>query len=409
MNIQVVSANLLSLVRRRLVSAHGTLVLGLGYAVSQGAVLAVTPWLARRHDASEFGLLANLLSVANIAINLGALRLDHAILVSESEGDAHHLRDAALLLALVWGAGVVAFMQIAGIWTGGWSSLAWQVGVTALLATATQTVATALLRRGRIRSVALLRASQGILFAVFALATRAGLGTCFMLSWGVGALAFLAWVNSPPKLAVLVPTVARYGRFPLLGSLGSLMDVVAFSVVVWAMSSAYGLAECGRVTQAQRLAGAPMMLLALPLGQILQRRWADDARCGGRQLASSFRRVFLVLCALAVVWVLGIMALGPHLIRVVLGPGWVEDRWVLVALSAAVSVRAVVSPLSGMLVVHRAFGRSVAWQASYLAVALAVLPAAGSHLDVRSFVFLYAGVEVTMYVAYALVIRRSVL
>jgi O-antigen/teichoic acid export membrane protein len=406
---RAISAGLLSLVHGRPSSAHGALVLGLGYAVSQGAVLAATPWLARRHDASEFGLLANLLSVANIAINLGALRLDNAILVSESEGDAHHLRDAALLLALVWGAGVVAFMQLAGIWADGWSSPAWLVGVTVLLATATQTVAMALLRRGRIRSVALLRASQGILFVVLAMVTRAGLGTCFALSWGVGALAFFPWRDAPPRLAMLISTVRRYGRFPLLGSLGSLMDVVGFSVVIWAMSSGYGLAECGRVTQAQRLVGAPMMLLALPLGQILQRRWANDARDGGHRLASSFTCVFTALVTLAAIWVLGITAFGPQLIRIVLGAGWVEDRWVLVALAAAVCVRAVVSPLSGLLVVRRAFGRSVAWQASYLAVALAVLPAACTRLDVHSFVFLYAGVEVTMYVVYALMIRRLVL
>jgi O-antigen/teichoic acid export membrane protein len=126
-------------------------------------------------------------------------------------------------------------------------------------------------------------------------------------------------------------------------------------------------------------------------------------------LASSFTCVFTALVTLAAIWVLGITAFGPQLIRIVLGAGWVEDRWVLVALAAAVCVRAVVSPLSGLLVVRRAFGRSVAWQASYLAVALAVLPAACTRLDVHSFVFLYAGVEVTMYVVYALMIRRLVL
>ena len=69
---------------------------------------------------------------------------------------------------------------------------------------------------------------------------------------------------------------------------------------------------------------------------------------------------------------------------------------------------AVVSPLSGLLIVRREFGRSVAWQAAYLVIALAVLPAAASRIDLHSFVWLYSGLEIFMYSVYFFVIRRSV-
>ncbi len=384
------------------------LMLACGYAVSQGVVLLATPWLARRFDAAEFGLLANLLSVSNIALNLGSLRLDHAILVSESDDDARQLRDAALVLALLWGAATAGFMLLSGQWVAMWPDLAWLIGATVLLVTATQAVAMSLMRRGRIRSVAALRASQGTVFVVLALTSGMGLGWCFAFSWGLGALAFVPWAMMRPRLTPILSTVSRYGRFPLLGSLGTLMDVVGFSVAVWSMSSAYGLAECGRITQAQRLVGAPMMLLALSLGQVLQRRWADDALEIGHSLTSSFRRVFAILAALAIAWVVVILLLGPQLAQLVLGAGWVEDRWMLAALSAAVCVRAVVSPLSGVLIVRREFGKGIAWQAAYLAIAVVVLPAAATRIDIRSFVFLYSAMEGVMYCAYLVVIRRSV-
>jgi hypothetical protein len=299
-------------------------------------------------------------------------------------------------------------MLLSGQWVAMWPDLAWLIGATVLLVTATQAVAMSLMRRGRIRSVAALRASQGTVFVVLALTSGMGLGWCFAFSWGLGALAFVPWAMMRPRLTPILSTVSRYGRFPLLGSLGTLMDVVGFSVAVWSMSSAYGLAECGRITQAQRLVGAPMMLLALSLGQVLQRRWADDALEVGHRLTSSFRRVLAILTALAIAWVVVILLLGPQLAQLVLGAGWVEDRWMLAALSAAVCVRAVVSPLSGVLIVRREFGKGIAWQAAYLAIAVAVLPAAATRIDIRSFVFLYSAVEVVMYCAYLVVIRRSV-
>jgi O-antigen/teichoic acid export membrane protein len=408
MSVLAIPARIIASMRDQRGSANRVFLIGLGYAVSQGTVLLATPWLARRFDAVEFGLLANLLSVSNIAINLGALRLDHAILVSDSDGDAQHLRDAALLLALLWGTAIAGFLLLSGRWMAMGPDLPWLVGTTVLLVTATQAIAMVLMRRGRIRSVAVLRASQGVVFVALALTLDMGLGYCFALSWGLGALAFLPWAVARPRLAMVASTVVRYGRFPLLGSIGSLMDVVGFSVAVWAMSTSYGLAECGRVTQAQRLVGAPMMLLALSLGHVLQRRWADDVLHGGHQVAPNFRRVFVVLASLAIAWVFVILLIGPQLARLVFGPGWIEDRWLLTALSAAVSVRAVVSPLSGLLIVRREFGRSVAWQAAYLVIALAVLPAAASRIDLHSFVWLYSGLEIFMYSVYFFVIRRSV-
>jgi O-antigen/teichoic acid export membrane protein len=389
-------------------TANRTLVLASGYAVGQGAVLLATPLLSRRFDAAEFGLLANLVSVSNIALNLGALRLDHAILVSDSDGDAHQLRDAALVLALLWGTAIAAFLFLSGQWIPSWKDVAWLIGSTVLLVTATQVIAMSLMRRGRFRSVAVLRASQGIVFVALALSSGLGLGLSFALSWILGALSFLPWAIARPRLAPILSAVSRYGRFPLLGTLGTLMDVVGFSVAVWSMSCAYGLAECGRITQAQRVVGAPMMLLSLSLGQVLQRRWADDALDGGTELASSFRRMFALLSALAIAWLLAIMLFGPQLTYLVLGAGWVEDRWMLIALSAAVCLRAVVSPLSGVLVVRREFGKAVVWQAAYLAIASTVFPLAASRVDVRSFVLLYSSVEIAMYSAYLVVIRRSV-
>ena len=396
---------------RTFIDRRGTvnraLVLASGYAISQGVVLLAMPLLARRFGTADFGLLANLLTVSNIALNLGALRLDHAILVSDTEDDANRLRDAALTLALLWGIVIAAPMLLLSRWGSLWPEYVWLVSTTVLLVTSTQAVAMTLLRQGRIRSVAILRASQGVMFVALALTSGMGLGLSFAFSWILGAMSFLPWALVRPRLGPMISATMRYGRFPMLGSLGTLMDVVGFSVVVWTMSSSFGLADCGRITQAQRLVGAPMLLLALSLGPVLQRSWADDVSAGPVRLVSSFRRACNLLTITAIAWLLVVVLCGPQLTHILLGEGWVEDRWLLAALSAAACARSVVSPLSGILIVRREFKKCTAWQAAYFAIAVVVLPAAASWIDLRSFVFLYSAFEIVMYCTYLVIIRRS--
>jgi len=398
----------LTVVSLRSSAARSALVVGLGYAISQGVVLLATPWLARLHGAAEFGVLANLISVANIAVAVGALRLDQAILVTDSNDDAVGLRDGSLVLALVWGLISVGVSALSGGWGQQWVTSVLTVGLTVSLSTATQTVAMALLRDGRVRTVGLLRASQGILFVVLALSTGCSLGVCYALSWSAGAMVFLSWRGNPPQFGRLAALVSRYRQFPLLGSFGSVLDVVGFSMLVWVMSSGYGLAECGRVTQVQRVVGAPAMLLALPLSQLLQRKWAQELAAGGEGLSSSFGQVFRWLLAAALVWTATVVMFGPTIVQSVLGAGWEEDRWVISALAVAVCVRGVVSPLSGMLVVRRAFSRAVVWQSAYLASALVVLPVASYNLDLRAFVFVFVALDVLMYAVYLATIYRSI-
>jgi len=398
---------MLLFVSLRSTAAGKAFVVGLGYAISQGVVLLATPWLARRYEAAEFGVVANLISVANIAVAVGALRLDQAMLVADSDDDAAGLRNCSLVLALVWGFMSIPVSALSGAWAQPWATSVLTAGLTIFLATATQTTAMELLRDGRVRTVGLLRASQGILFVVLAFTTGYSLGFCFALSWSAGAMVFLLWRGEPPRLKPLVMLVSRYRPFWLIGSFGSILDVVGFSMLVWVMSSGYGLAECGRVTQVQRVVGAPAMLLALPLSQLLQWKWAQELRAGGGGLSSSFSQAFRLLVALALLWIVTIFLFGPAIVRGVLGAGWGGDRWEIAALSIAVCARGIVSPLSGLLVVKRAFSQAVGWQASYLATALIVLPLASNQLDLRSFIFVFVALDVLMYSIYLFIICRS--
>jgi O-antigen/teichoic acid export membrane protein len=388
-------------------AASKAFVVGLGYAISQGVVLLATPWLARLHEVAEFGVLANLTSVANIAVAVGALRLDQAMLVADSDDEAMGLRDCSLVLALVWGFLSIPVSAFSGAWAQPWATSVLTVGLTTFLATATQTVAMALLRDGRVRAVGLLRASQGILFVALAFTTGCSLSVCFALSWSAGAMVFLSWRGKPPRFKPLAALVSQYRQFSLLGSFGSILDVLGFSMLVWVLSSGYGLAECGRVTQVQRVVGAPVMLLALPLSQLLQRKWAQELGAGRDGLSSSFHQAFRWLVALAVLWIATILMFGPAIVRGVLGAGWAEDRWEIAALSIAVCARGIVSPLSGLLVVKRAFSHAVGWQAAYLATVLVALPLASNHLDLRNFIFTFVALDVLMYATYFAIISRS--
>jgi O-antigen/teichoic acid export membrane protein len=406
MRASLFQGRFISKLKERCGSANHAFVLGGGYALGQGAILVSTPWISRQFNANDFGLLANLLTVSNIAMNLGALRLDQAILVSDSERDALHLRNAALCLAVAWGIVLTIIVWLAGTSISFHPDAAWLIGGTVLLATATQVACVEMVRRGRILGASAVRASQGVLFVALAMGSGLGLGVSFVLSWSAGAWALVRWTESRSHLASMLATVKRYSQFPLIGSLGTLVDVVGFSIVVWVISGMFGLAESGRVTQAQRVVGAPLMVLAIALGPVLQKRWAEGLLRGDTSVEASFRRVLWALASLAVVWVLLIALAGPWLGRLVLGAGWIEDRWMLIALAVAVCARGVVSPLSGLIVARRELGRGLTWQLAYFLVAVTVLPLAARLLDLRSFVLAYSAMEAGMYFVYLLMIRK---
>lgn len=380
--------------------------LGIGTAIGQGVVLAGTPLLVRIYGPASFGILALLLTATNISIAVGCARFDLALPSAPEEDVAPLARlCAAIALALALAITLAAAVAAPHLPAGAFRELARHpllLGLTVLSGALFQLVSSTQLRREAIAVMAALRALQGVIFVALALLPAIGLLWAQALSY-VPAMLLLPTVLGRGRAGEVRAVVTRYRTFATLGLPGAVLDVVGYSLCIWIVTYAYGATGSGELSQVQRIVGAPLMLVSISLGQILLRQSAEmaDDPDGLRRLLVRL----LGLMAGAAVVALGALALvGKPVLGVVLGSKWDIDTPFILAISAAVFVRAIVSPVSAVLATARRFDLALRWQLLYFASASVLFTLATRTLTLDDFVIFYALHEMVLYLIYLRII-----
>lgn len=367
-------------------------------------MLAATPWLVRVYGPASFGLLALLITATNISSAIGCARLDLAL---PSAGDT----DAPTLLrlcAIVGFIGAVAVTTVAQLLTLGGAvdevaGRPFQLGLCVLFAANFQAASSMLLARGQIPAMATLRGGQGLIFVLLALFSQVGLLWAQVLSYAPGALVLgimLARLGPGPRL---VDVAKRYRSFALLGLPGAVLDVVGYSLCIWIVTYAYGTAGSGEFSQVQRIVGAPLLLVSISIGQILLRETAhlrDDLP----RLKLLLERLLMLFAGGAAVALILLALVGEPVLGWLLGSGWHIGTVFIVAISAAVFIRASVSPVSAILATFNRFDLALRWQMLYFASAVTMFTLASRLLPLGGFVVFYAVHEIILYLIYLRII-----
>ena len=382
--------------------------LGIGTAVGQGVILAGTPMLVRLYGPASFGVLALLITATNISVATGSARFDLA-LPSADEEDVTALARLCVMVAAMLATTVALVAAVAANFGLGSGALREIVGHPILLglcvffAATFQAASSVLLRQGRITAMAVLRGVQGLLFVLLALRPSVGLLWAKALSFAPGCLFLPAVLLSGDTGRTVRSAASRYRTFAILGLPGTILDVVGYSLCIWIVTAAYGAAGSGELSQVQRIVGAPLMLVSLSLGQILLRQSAELGN-DLPQLKLLVTRLLMLLTAGAVV-ALGVLALvGEPVLGWLLGSKWEVGTTFIVAISAAVFVRACVSPISAILATFRRFDLALRWQVLYFVSAATLFTLASRSLSLDSFVVFYAVHEAVLYLIYLRVI-----
>ncbi|HEY4301532.1 MAG TPA: hypothetical protein VGM73_11700 [Candidatus Didemnitutus sp.] len=382
-----------------------------GTVVGQGLVLLATPILARLYSPAEFGSLALLTTVCNIATAVACLRYDLAIPSAPTPDSSGLLRVAigiagatAILTALV----LLAAGHLLGRIGLGMEDHPVLTGICVFLVGTYQATNAWLLARGRFGGVAWLRMAQGGGFCVLALFPSVGLLWSLALSYGGGLLGLRGLFHHRRSEAEAGwrETAIRYRDFPLLSLPGAVLDVCGYSVCVWVVAAAYGSGAAGNFSQVLRLTGAPLMLISLSVGQILLKQTADLA-AHGAALRHLIHRILGFMAILATLGLLALWLVGPPLFSRLLGAGWNVDRRLIVSVGVAVFARACVSPLSTVLITLRRFGHAMTWQALYFCSSLIVLPILARRLAFESYLTYYGLHEAVFYGFYLMLIYRA--
>ena len=389
----------------------GAGVVALGTAIGQGVVLLATPYFARTYTPAQFGQLALLASISNIAAAVGCLRYDLAIPGSDQR-DARPLVVLCTLasagIALATAFGLTALTGFVQLRVPAPFDSPLMIGACILLVGLQQAALGHAIRRRAYKSVAGVRLLQGVSFTAMAALPMLGLVWSHVLSF-VAALPVLRQSlrrNSGEEQRLGVVALS-HREFPLQSLPGAVLDVVGFSVCVWVLTGAYGNTEAGHFSQVQRIVGAPLMLVGISIGQVLLRHSADlvDDRPALRSL---LLRILKSLGLIATVTLAGVSLAGEPVLHSLLGAQWRVDTEFLVLVAIAVLVRACVSPLSVVLVTLRRFDLGLAWQFAYFVSALALMPWIASSVGSTGFLRFYALHECLFYFAYLAIINFAI-
>lgn len=383
--------------------------LGLGTVIGQGLVLAGTPLLVRIYGPASFGVLALVMTATNISVATGCARFDLA-LPSADDDDVPGLAWLCTLVGATAAMLAALAAMVASAWLspgGAWGEIVHRpllVASSVFFPATYQAASSVLLRHNRIRAMAMLRASQGAIFLALALIQGVGLLWAQALSFAPGCLFLAAALVRLTGVKTTIGDVAtRYRSFALLGLPGAVLDVVGYSLCIWIVTAAYGTAGSGELSQVQRIVGAPLMLVSMSLGQILLRQ-SVALRDDLPRLRQLVLRLIGLLGAGAFGALVLIALVGERFMDLFLGGKWDVSTGFIVALFAAVFVRAAISPVSVILATFRRFDLALRWQLLYFVSAISLFSLASHTLSLTGFVAFYAVHEAVLYLVYFRVI-----
>jgi O-antigen/teichoic acid export membrane protein len=391
--------------------ARGASIVAAGTVLGQGAILIVTPWLARIYTPADFGALALIATVTNVATRGACLRYDMA-LPSAPEEHGRPLFIVAIVAAMVVASTAFFVCEIINFIHG--APLRppfdepWIIGTCVLLVGVYQAGMAWATRLRAFSSVAGLRIAQGLCFSGLAASHFVSLVFAQVVSFATALPTVFKGLRGGKGRDIGAFRVARLHRqFPLLSLPGAMLDAVGYSLCIWIISAVYGAPDAGQFSQIQRLIGGPLMLTAQSLGQVLLKHSAD-ATYSSEAMRRLFSRLRFSLIGLAGCVVTCTAAFGTPILHLLLGAQWRVNFEFIVPLAVAVSARACASPLSTFLITLRRFDISLYWQIAYFLSALIVLRLLASHLSFESFAIAYGCHELVFYAGYLWLIGTAV-
>ncbi|MFN8178455.1 MAG: oligosaccharide flippase family protein [bacterium] len=316
------------------------LTLATGAALAQFLSAAAAPVLARLFSPAEFGQFALFVAVLSVIGVVACGRYELSVTLPESDADAADvlaiaasLGVASSLLAL---AATALFRHPLAAWlrAPGMDRWLWLLPVSLLGTAAYQPLTYWALRRRRFAALATSRAAQsGGRAGGQVLAGSLGAGPAglivgqilgqFAAFFALGGLLARGDRGLPPvtfSAAAIKRLAVRYARFPKFATGSTLLHSISEQLPALALGHAFGAATVGLFVAAQRLAHAPLNLLAASMSQAFLPR-ASEARIRGA-LGEESLAVFRRCVGISLVPTCVLVLTASDLVTIVLGEPW---------------------------------------------------------------------------------------
>jgi O-antigen/teichoic acid export membrane protein len=344
-------------------------VLKLAWGTGSGQALGILAALftARLFTPSAFGVAALFASITNLAIIISTLRYELAIMLPKHDEESVNAAGVSLLFVVLISAAIGGLAWASGdmlprllkapdlhrylwllpvnVFFGGFFNVLnrWNSRQKCFTRLMVVQIVNAACTAGAQVGLGLAGRNSGgylIAAAIFGLATSTSLLALF--TWRENGPLFVDNVRWNRVVAAL----KRYRRFPKYSTAKALLDVVAWQMPVWFLSSGFSTAVVGRYALGTKLLHMPMNLIGNNVAIVFFQR-AARAKHEGR-LEQAVESSFRCLAGLSLFPCLLVALMGKDLFVVAFGHTWAEAGVYAQILSVWICVWFVSSPL-GML------------------------------------------------------------
>lgn len=134
----------------------------------------------------------------------------------------------------------------------------------------------------------------------------------------------------------------------------------------------FGAALLGQYSLAVRMINLPIAFMATSIQDFFRQQASEEFNISGHCKAS-FRRFFVLTVLGALLIILPVIVLVPHVFPIVFGSQWTESGALIQALSVLTIVRFISSPLSYVWIIRGQQRLDFIWQVGLMAISLAAL------------------------------------
>lgn len=205
----------------------------------------------------------------------------------------------------------------------------------------------------------------------------------------------------------LTQVASKYKRFLYINAPSSLLDNISLFIPVFFIKMGYGKETLGYYSIALRMATLPATLIGQAVAQIFFKKISalyHNRPAMLSELNKTVRMLFLVGLPIAI----GMATLSPFVFRIVFGSTWEVAGRMLQVISISFLIRFVVSPISSVFIATEQLGLLARWQLCYFFLLSLASYFGIKYLSVIDLLFLYAGLDIVIYLYYYYLIRKSI-
>lgn len=338
----------------------------LSTVISQFINLAVTPILSRLYSPEAFGIYAYVLAIMAVLGPVAGLKLENAIPLAESDREAGAVLRVGILAALCTTTitTLLSALIIVGnpAWTEG-SNLAWvaYVGPLAFLTYLFTSLSQAILRRraygeiGRRNLAQSFGTSLGQVTGGLIANSAAGLllGQAFgrvVSVWGL-ARASRDLLRAGVSLSAASIVLRTYWRFPLIFAPAAIVNNLGSYLPLFLIGHWFGVSAAGNLSMADRALMLPSAVIGVAVGQVMIGEVANRVRSGTGGSSALYLKASANLAIVALPLGISCFVLAPWFFPWALGGDWADAGEYARAMSVALIVGFVASPLSSLFYV----------------------------------------------------------